>query len=182
MARRPEPGREGDPSARARGGRPARQRVGGDCRRQAWSWREAHSGVGEPEWTVPQRHIRRGGIPGLPAGPGDVLLHQPATGQADRPTHPGVPPLHPEQGRAASGCPGCHLHTAADADGHGIARTPPMKATEDDTVKKFLCLAVIVVSAAAVATQHAVKGQFKETLRATLDPALESYKPPMNVD
>jgi phosphate transport system substrate-binding protein len=49
-------------------------------------------------------------------------------------------------------------------------------------VKKFLCLAVIVVSAAAVATQHAVKGQFKETLRATLDPALESYKPPMKVD
>ncbi len=49
-------------------------------------------------------------------------------------------------------------------------------------MKKFFCLAVIVVSAAGAAAQHAVKGEFKETLRAKLDPALKSYKPSMKVE
>ncbi len=49
-------------------------------------------------------------------------------------------------------------------------------------MKKFFCLAIIVVSAAGVVAQHAVKGVFKETLRANLDPALESYKPSMKVE
>ena len=49
-------------------------------------------------------------------------------------------------------------------------------------MKKFFCLAVIVVSAAGAAAQHAVKGEFKEPLRAKLDPALKSYKPSMKVE
>jgi phosphate transport system substrate-binding protein len=50
-------------------------------------------------------------------------------------------------------------------------------------VKKFFSLAVIAVSVAgAAAAQHAVKGEFKETLHAKLDPALESYKPSMKVE
>ena len=49
-------------------------------------------------------------------------------------------------------------------------------------MKKFFCLVAIVVSAAGAAAQHAVKGEFKEILRAKLDPALKSYKPSMKVE
>ncbi len=48
-------------------------------------------------------------------------------------------------------------------------------------MRTFLCLTVIVVSAAGVPAQHAVKGKFKETLHATLDPALKPYEPTMKV-
>lgn len=49
-------------------------------------------------------------------------------------------------------------------------------------MKKFLCLTVIVTSAAALTAQHAIKGQFQENQRATLDPELTPYAPTIKVE
>ncbi len=48
-------------------------------------------------------------------------------------------------------------------------------------MKKLFSVGLLVVAAASVSAQHAVKGEFKETKHATLDPALEPYTPATKV-
>src|SRR5262249_5037315 len=50
-----------------------------------------------------------------------------------------------------------------------------------ESVRRFLCATAVVAIGGGLAAQHAIKGEFQETLRATLDPSLERYTPSMTV-
>jgi phosphate transport system substrate-binding protein len=48
-------------------------------------------------------------------------------------------------------------------------------------MRRLLCMTAIVVGTSVLAAQHAIKGEFQETLHARLDPALASYQPATTV-
>jgi phosphate transport system substrate-binding protein len=49
-------------------------------------------------------------------------------------------------------------------------------------VRRFLCATAVVAIGGVLTAQHAVKGEFRETLHATLDPSLDFYKPATTVE